>query len=1814
MEGAHALEMRGRVDLAAQKWQQVLLSDPNNTDALGGLARAAKSAGNPTLAAQYLERLRAINPNDPGIARAEQMGTEQDHAVQLQRAGKLAQQGQYAESMNIYRQIYGNDPPPGDTALAYYETEASTEEGRPHAVAGLRSLVAKFPGDSRYQIALGTILTYNPRTRPEGRHILEQHPNDPQAVEALRKSLLWDAQNPGIAPEIKRYVNEHPDPTLENILRNEPKTARATPVTPEQLAAQAANASRTAEERAAYADLNAKRLPEAEAKFKAILANTPDNPQALAGMGYLRMQQGNFGGAISFLIQAKQDGSKDPGVETALNTSRFWYTMGEAGVALNDNDLPTAEKEYRAALQMRPDNIQALEGLGGTLLKANQPDAAIPYFSQFVRLAPNASHAWRGLFLAQYGTGNAQTALATERQMPPVVRLELAKDPLYLRQLASALTSVGREADAQRVLSGAMNLPFSPTNPTVELDTKLQYAALLLEAKHYDQAEGLYRDVETKAPSSIGAFQGLVRSQHAAGQDQLALQTIEATAPEIYSKAMQDGGFDVTVAFIYQSQGRVDVAQDILEKTLQNEIATTGKPVVDVQIQLAGIYLQRNNPQLAFPLYQKAISQHPDRLDAWRGLIDSLHTTGHDQEALAQLQQMPPAIRTQLESNVDYLQTVGAIYASLNQPQQAQIFLRRVEAYYVGQHLAPPAEVEIQNAWLMYNAQADDQLWHQLMLLGTRNDLTITQRHTVQTIWTNFSVRRANAAAAAGNDRQAIDILNATAHAFPGNPVVIKALAGGYARVGMTKQAVAIWKSMDMRSADADDYRSAIGSALAADDQKDAETWLRFGLNKYPKNPQILLLGAKFEESRGDTNRARDYYRSAFKNMPKDDPGAAMVTELSRPANPNADLPGSPRSAQDLSTLLAPGTQPVSRVRPQEPTVPADNLYLPGGASGNLAPVQLGYPDASQPNLPAAQPSNTQPSRLKDYVPHASLSGSNGSGLGEAPISSSLIEQAQSQEVLPVLTPASFHPTHDPRLTQQPNSARLVLTAQPTGLPSRWAESANLPDSNSELAERATYRAAAYVSFPQQVQEPQVQQPTQQNPQTQQNTTKPATTPTTDNVVYGPYVPYVPPARRQATTPAPQQQREPQIPQPTAPLTAQPTGQPTKSSDGNVVVNGVVYGPYVPYVPPPNIPAATPNIQLGARPAEHQIPQPELTDVLPTAKVGPNSVSKVPSATHPDVAAQQAAANRRHTAAARAAANTGVSKPPVEDYSVSTESAPYTNPVPATQPVNQPRTTPAALYTKPAVDTTLPAQTSTGDSEGQQYPQPHTRGSDTTRSTRRTRPVATTTTAAETPVTPTPTPSSPALSYPGVGTSLGYQPYPVIGPAYPLPPAPTDLDLMQKQVPPLRGSYTGEELLQPNVPLTERQRAERDLAALESSYSGWIGGTGSIRYRSGVVGYDRLADLETTFEASFVANNSVRFSVVPKAVFLNSGQLNVGNYTGVTGSPVIGTFNTAIAVNNPTEQFANGIGGELQMTSRTLALAVGYTPYEFLVENFTGRALWRPNSHFTLYVNRDPVQETQLSYAGLRDPGSATSVYPGNIWGGVVATGGGVRFDLGDEKAGFYMTGDGADLTGYHVLENKKFEGSMGAYFLAHTFPGYGRLNIGGSLFGMHYSQNERPLSYGLGGYFSPDAYFLASIPVTFVGRYKSNFHYSIAGSVGIQTFQEDSQVYFPLDRGIQTGFATSQNCTTATIANHTCGQYPVNSNTGGNYNINTEGAYRIGDHWYAGGFLSGNNTNNYNTVTAGFFVRYLFRPQVGTDGYPTGLFPVEGFRPLRVP
>ena len=99
--------------MAIQLWQQILLSEPNNPDALAGVAKDYKLMGDEDKADDALGRLRRVNPNDPNIARIEALSSSKTQSDQLRHAGELAKQGRADEAMQIYRQLYGDHPQKG---------------------------------------------------------------------------------------------------------------------------------------------------------------------------------------------------------------------------------------------------------------------------------------------------------------------------------------------------------------------------------------------------------------------------------------------------------------------------------------------------------------------------------------------------------------------------------------------------------------------------------------------------------------------------------------------------------------------------------------------------------------------------------------------------------------------------------------------------------------------------------------------------------------------------------------------------------------------------------------------------------------------------------------------------------------------------------------------------------------------------------------------------------------------------------------------------------------------------------------------------------------------------------------------------------------------------------------------------------------------------------------------------------------------------------------------------------------------------------------------------------------------------------------------------------------------------------------------------------------------------------------------------------------------------------------------------------------------------------------------------------------------
>jgi tetratricopeptide (TPR) repeat protein len=1632
--------------MAIQLWQQILLSDRDNAQALAGLARDYKLVGSADKSAAALDRLRQVNPADPNIAKIAGLSSTRAESDQLRQAGELARQGKPEEAMRIYRDLYGDHPPDGDVALAYYQTLYGTAKGKMAAISAMRAMARRNPGDTRIAIALGTMLTYDARTRDEGMRILQSHSKDTDAGSALRQALVWDENNPASVPLLREYLKDHPQDTeLAAFLKeNEAKLAKMN-----------SGIARTPAEIAAFAALNAHQLSLAQTRFLSILAREPKNGRAAAGMGFLRMQQNNFAGAISYLTQAEEYGYNARVVADALATSRFWFTMGEAAQAVDDNQLDVATAKYQAALLMQPRSQDALQGLAGLLIKEQQYAKAAGVYEQLIRVQSDSAEGWRGLFLAYARDGQSQKALTITDRFPAVVKTSLAKDPEFLRALASVYRALNRPEEVRRTLVLALSLPYPDNGAGLSVETRLQYAGILVDAKRFDQAAQMYGQILNDDAGNLSAWSGLIGAYHEIHRDSEAIAEVEKMPTATYEAALADPGFLSILAAAYQQTNQLEIAQQLLERSAKIQIALSGQPSLQLQVQLAGIYLARNNTAQAYDLYRQLLTGHPDRGDAWKGLIATLQATNRNTEAFQEIAQIPPQVRKQLELDIDFVQSEAALYAATGDTTRAVEYMNRVEAHYSALKIQLPTATEIQNAWLLYDTKNDRALYPVLMNLGARADLTATQRETVQLIWANWSVRRAETAMDNGNAVRAASILEAAAMAFPDNLDVRKAVAGGYAKVGRGREAMALYQSIPLENASSTDLQGAVGAALAANDKAQAETWLRQALARFPRDPGILQLAARFEEARGDKQRAAEYLRSSLAAMPPVSPTDRLAHQLAYP-----DYDGKahrPTTPADLERLLNPESEPFQKTL-KLPPLPAYGVDPYTGS----APVVL---NPSQ-QLPQRKPWIDAPATTTttpEYKPEAATVPK----VQAAPLDG-LPSALRITGKEPLAAPSSF----DEPSTQDSTNymGRIHLPVVKNGAAS------TLP---------AAPKAGLQV-------------------RPQSNSWKsPVTISSSDSK----------PAGGMRITSQPMNATAAQA---QALFAEQTDGQLTQ---GSATIHTLA------------VAMVTPTPSQGDDSGSGQYEMAQYTPSVQEATTGAYSAPQQPAASQSHPVSQSAV---------KTAAKPSIAKSKKKKKSTKSLSA-----------ASSKKTVPTLA--------TAPSNSSQESSE-----------------------------TIELPSAPVPTASS--------ATTTGA----------------TDEELQQSNLPPLRGPW-GRIQRQKQTVVSPRDEAELQLHSIESGYSGWLGGSGTINYRSGDLGYDHLSALEAPFELSTPLGVTGRFTIVAKPVFLDSGQadgtsvLSIQQQTtaGTTIKSLpqpIGTL-TATDVTPPAQQNATGIGGEAQLAFKNFGLAGGYTPHGFLVATYTGRLQWKPgNGPFTFSASRDSVKDTQLSYAGLRDPAGTTLGNQGQIWGGVVADQGNVQFSHGGAESGFYLGADGQYLSGYNVQTNTRIEGLGGAYWRVMTQPEYGTLTIGANFLGMHYAHNQDAFTHGMGGYFSPQAYFLANAPFTWTGHSGTAWHYNIKGSLGIQAFQTDLTPLWPLavDKALEISMDSAA--------------LPAKTSVGPNYDLNAQAAYQINSHWFVGGFLSANNTRNYSTVSASFSIRYLFREQPSTVAGPTGLFPSDGLRPYVVP
>jgi tetratricopeptide (TPR) repeat protein len=1020
---ARSLEGRGRLDLAARVWEQTLLADPNNAEALIGLAKFAKQSGKIEEANRYLEKLRSLDPKNPAIGAVEGMTTAGKQRSATEEASRLAAQQNFEGAMRIYRSLFGNTPPPGDIAIGYYETEAATPGGWKDAVAGLEGLANKYPQSEDYRFSLGRLKTYREASRLDGMQMLAAVKGDPilvtHARAAWRQALVWSAGSAASMPSLQAYLSRYTDPELQKLTIHAPAKEEGT---------QASAAADTAEASLGYRSLNAQKLDDAEKHFQAALKDTPHNSAPLSGMGYVRLKQEDFHAAVGFFELALEAEPKNKSVADALATARFWEQMKAGGESAEQNHPDIAAAHFEKALALRPASEQATESLAAAHMARQQPSLAVPLYEKLTRLKPQSLGYWVGLVKATYQSGNAEDALTDLKHAPPQVREDWAKNPEDLALLSFIYADAGDADESKRTFERA--LATARSNKTeLPVYQQLEFAGRSLRSGSSKQAAEIFLQVAAKHPSNADAWTGAINAFLQVPDPPRAYEVLQRIPQKTYAIALTETGFLRSLARLQTSMKRYDLAETSLDEATKIDNAQGKQPDLDGRLQLADLAATMQRTSEAEKLLRALTEGYPTDKRTWNSLIVFLHEQKADTAALAEILKIPEAVSLDLQNDPCFVVLEAGVYSAAGRKEQALALVRTSQKRLETLGHGMPFNLDIQLAWLLMDKpDSQPEVSKILEREKLRSDLTGSQRFDLNQIWSVWYQRRAQAAIEAKDDPKAVSILQEAALALPGDPHIQATLASTFLRTENFGKAFDVYQHWDLKGATADDFRGAVGTASAVHQQAAAAKWLERGLQEYPNNSRLLQLAGEQAAQHRDYDRASNYLRQALaklsteENSPsntKPDSGQPSRSQQSRqtdlpvasflPSNAASDgssddLLLSPRSVQPepvakpLFDMLPPtaaghwkisptsmngasGAEPVRATAPADASVvDSTQVDSPAGVSnpllfnrafaeGNDAATESAVPDFAQPAQPASpNPQTSEQAALRDEI------------------------------------------------------------------------------------------------------------------------------------------------------------------------------------------------------------------------------------------------------------------------------------------------------------------------------------------------------------------------------------------------------------------------------------------------------------------------------------------------------------------------------------------------------------------------------------------------------------------------------------------------------------------------------------------------------------------------------------------------------------------------------------------------------------------------------------------------------------------------------
>ncbi|MEY2654245.1 MAG: hypothetical protein RLZZ524_1273, partial [Pseudomonadota bacterium] len=886
---ARRWQERGRADLAAAAWRKLLAFEPQNAEALQGLAQAQIELGQTEAAADTLASLRRSQPDTPALRRLEARLREGKTAddSQLQKARQFASAGQYDAAVRQYELLLADPNPQGALAVEYYQTLAGTARWD-EARRGLERLAQADPDDVRTRLALAKVLSYREPTRrdaiarlatlsqaPDAGGVVSATTPSPaqrqEAREAWRQALLWLTLKPADSALLREHLEQAGDDSavrtrLDELLKGSDEARR--------MAEARERDPLVRGRRQGFDALQAGELDSAAERFTKLLQARPKDSDALGGLGVVRLRQGRHGEARELLGQA---------VALSGEARSPWHrphVSAQVRVLLQQAETARAAGRHQVALDTlrQATVLDARDPLpwveaGDVQTELGHWNAAEGHYQRALALDPPQPDAWRGWIRALHAQGRGDEARVAIDALPAARAQALGgREPLQallLQQDAARSRQAGDLARAESQLDEALRL--NPQDPWL----RLSLAQLQSAQGRPDDARWLMDDLAAQNPRRADAWWALAQWQADLQQPAAGLQALDRIAP---------------------AERRPEMAR--LHRQLR------------VQLGLAQ--------------------------------ARELGAQGQSVAALAALQ------RAQADAGrePELLASVGNAYGEAGQTARGLALLRSALSQDRGQAGARDPGARLQYAQLLDTARQDGELASLLPSLASQ-PLSPAQRDQLDGLRVGHTLRQVDRLRESGDTAGAYEQLEPLLQERPGDVRLALALARLHVAVGDPAQALDVIDAvLASEPANLDAWLARASAATAADEAPLAIASLEEANRLSPQNPRVLAEYARHHRARGELRLAADYLRAAIAaqrpagiRAPARRSGATGLGALERPLDRPVDRPTDPDLAwgRPLATGLPPAMPALDPL-----------LSAPTAAHGLNSAQALGNPPATR--------------------------------------------------------------------------------------------------------------------------------------------------------------------------------------------------------------------------------------------------------------------------------------------------------------------------------------------------------------------------------------------------------------------------------------------------------------------------------------------------------------------------------------------------------------------------------------------------------------------------------------------------------------------------------------------------------------------------------------------------------------------------------------------------------------------------------------------------------------------------------------------------